>query len=86
MQLTKQFLHERFNKRFDQIPPIRLAKFTRGHLAELFNELEFKRGAEIGVADGRNALTLCEKIPGLKLFCIDPWEVYKDNPRAHDDQ
>ncbi len=26
------------------------------------------KGAEIGVADGRNALTLCQLIPGLSTF------------------
>lgn len=42
-------------------------------LAEYFNELRFTNGAEIGVADGRYSEILCEKIPGLKLLCVDPF-------------
>jgi len=45
-------------------------------LAELFNELEHKRGAEIGVEVGRNARTLCQTIPGLHLICVDPWHAF----------
>ncbi len=84
---TKDFLHKKFNKRSDQIPPIRLAKYNRRHMAQLFGELNFETGAEIGVADGQNSLTLCKSIPTLKKFyCIDPWKMYSENPRAHDNQ
>jgi predicted O-methyltransferase YrrM len=55
-------------------------------MAKLFWELGFKVGAEIGVADGQNSLTLCKSIPDLALLCVDPWEMYKGNPRAHDNQ
>ncbi len=49
---------------------------TREHLAELFCELGYKVGAEVGVQKGVNALMILQKNPGLKLFCIDPWEPY----------
>jgi len=49
---------------------------TRNTLIELFGELGFKEGAEIGVRMGSNASVMFEKIPGLKLHCIDPWEKY----------
>jgi len=52
---------------------------NRGHLAELFYELGYKIGAEIGVAKGANALVLLQKNPGLKLFCIDPWVQFGRN-------
>lgn len=45
----------------------------RTDLAEYFNELGFTKGAEIGVADGRYSEILCEKIPGLELFAVDPF-------------
>ena len=51
-------------------------------LAKYFNELGFKRGAEVGVADGRYSEILCQSIPGLVLFCVDPWNTYKDNRRG----
>jgi len=55
---------------------------NRTELAKYFNKLGFKRGAEIGVADGRYSLTLCENIPNLELICVDPYKQYEDN--VHD--
>ena len=70
---TKEYLHERFNP--DSLhSPVRVQEdFNRRHLAKLFNELGFKRGAEIGVDAGRNSLILCQEIPDLELWSIDPW-------------
>jgi hypothetical protein len=56
--------------------------FTRKHLAELFRDRGYTKGAEIGVADGRYSRTLCETIPNLELLCVDPWRAYADNPRG----
>lgn len=55
---------------------------NRIQLAEHFQNLGFKIGAEIGTFDGYYAEMLCEKIPGLNLFVVDPWEVY-DGYRDH---
>jgi predicted O-methyltransferase YrrM len=79
-------LHQKYNPRFDQIPPVCIKSFDRVKLARLLAELGYKRGVEVGVADGRNSLTLCQNIPGLELYGIDPWLVYSENPRAHDNQ
>lgn len=83
---TTEFLHKRFNRRWSQIPPVRIRKFTRADMALMFAELGFKRGAEVGVADGQNSLTLCQSIPDLELYCVDPWIVYGQNKFAHDNQ
>lgn len=56
--------------------------FTRRMLYQEFAQRGYRRGAEIGVADGRNALAMCEEIPGLSLLCVDPWRKYTDNPRG----
>jgi hypothetical protein len=56
--------------------------FTRLKLAEFFAERGYTVGAEIGVADGRFSLVLCQTIPHLRLFCIDPWRPYPENPRG----
>jgi len=58
------------------------AGFRRADLAKLFRDRGFTRGAEIGVADGRYSLTLCQTIPHLQLLCVDPWLAYKENPRG----
>jgi len=50
---------------------------SRIDLAIDFSKRGYQTGAEIGVADGRYSQILCESIPGLKLYCIDPWAVYE---------
>jgi len=54
---------------------------NRIELAEYFNELGFKYGAEIGVLEGRYSEILCQKIPGLKLLCIDDWKLRITHPK-----
>lgn len=63
--------------------PIELRDFHRNDLAQLFAELGFKRGAEIGVAEGHYSEILCKAIPDLELLCIDPWHRYSENPQNH---
>jgi predicted O-methyltransferase YrrM len=46
-------------------------------MAQFLSELDFKRGAEIGVQYGAHAKILCENNPGLKLYCVDPWVPYE---------
>lgn len=46
---------------------------TRNDLAGLFAEREYKIGAEIGVFRGEFAEVLCQSIPNLKYYGIDPW-------------
>ena len=59
---------------------------NRIELAEYFNKLGFKKGAEIGVATGRYSEILCQKIPGLYLWAVDPWGEYPDNWRTDESQ
>lgn len=49
---------------------------NRIELAQYFKNLGFKRGAEIGVADGRYSRILMETIPGLALIGVDPYRAY----------
>ena len=50
---------------------------NRSELAQLFNKLGFKIGAEVGVFNGYYSETLCKTIPDLELYAIDAWEGYK---------
>jgi hypothetical protein len=51
----------------------------RTDLAKLFCDLNFKLGAEIGVAAGEYSLEICENNPQLvKMWGIDPWTPYKE--------
>ena len=47
-----------------------------GWLPDLCNEFGFQTGAEIGVSGGRFTKRLCETVPGLKMYAVDPWESY----------
>lgn len=57
-----------------------LAHFDRSDLADLFAARDFRRGAEIGVCQGRYSEELCRRIPNLeRLLCIDPWQAFNGN-------
>ena len=72
----KEILHQRFNSRDEQIPPVRIKGFKRQHMAQLFSELGFTRGVEVGVAEGKFSIVLCETIPDLQLTAVDLWDKY----------
>ena len=55
--------------------PVDIPNVGRDNLPGLFKELGYKVGAEIGVLDGEFSEQLCETIPGLKLYGIDPWKL-----------
>jgi SAM-dependent methyltransferase len=57
--------------------PIDIPNIGRDDLSELFHELGFKVGAEVGVKEGEFSEALCRGIPGLTLFCIDAWRPYQ---------
>ena len=62
--------------------PIELRDFHRNDLAQLFAELRFKRGAEIGVAEGNYSEVLLKANPECELLLVDPWHHYSDNPQG----
>ena len=61
--------------------PIELRDFHRNDLAALFAELGFKRGAEIGVAEGNYSEILLKANPECELLLVDPWHAYSGNPQ-----
>ena len=50
---------------------------NREGLAKLFNELGFKKIAEIGVEQGEYSEVLAKANPDAQLFLIDAWKAYK---------
>jgi hypothetical protein len=55
---------------------------NRQELATYFNDKGFRVGAEVGVGDGLYAKTLLERISGLCLYGIDPWDNGGGNRRG----
>lgn len=62
--------------------PIEVPQFHRNDLAQLFAELGFKRGAEIGVAEGNYSEVLLKANPDMELLLVDPWGDYHENPQG----
>jgi len=82
---TKEYIAKKFGLDLAQKSPlvIRVSRF-KGFI-DLFRELGFKVGAEIGVANGRYSKWLCNGIPGLELNCVDPWLSYDEYVEHHDE-
>lgn len=76
-----EYIEKKYNLSSNQRSPIEIPNFSRNNLAELFNELGCKVGAEIGVRRGPFSEKLCQSIPNLRLLCVDPWHVYETSPR-----
>ncbi|MBU0791766.1 MAG: class I SAM-dependent methyltransferase [Gammaproteobacteria bacterium] len=57
-------------------PPYLFPGNRWGWLPDLCNLAGFAVGAEIGVSGGRFTKRLCDTVPGLKMYAIDPWEWY----------
>jgi len=60
------------------VPPIWMPFISRVDLAIMFNLLEFKQIAEIGVYRGDYSYTLCKQNPQAQIYCIDAWVPYQD--------
>ena len=56
--------------------PIQIPNSSRTVLAQLFRDLGYRIGAEIGTLGGQYAKNLKRNNPDLTLYCVDPWEIY----------
>jgi hypothetical protein len=74
---TFDYIIKRFNPQFGkywtEIPGSR-----NNELLTMFRDLGFKTGVEIGVERGVYSERICRAIPGVKLYCIDPWKTYPE--------
>lgn len=73
---TLDYILKKFNVKVLSSPMLELDAGGRGNLISLWQELGFKTGAEIGVESGRFSQGICKVMPGVKLYCVDPWEAY----------
>ena len=75
--MIKEWLHKKCAAKSEQVCPIRIyrhpCRLHREGLAQWFASWGLKTGVEIGVRDGEFSEILLTSIPGLKLFCVDPW-------------
>ena len=83
---TNAYIIEKYKLEGYRRMPVEIPNMGRNNLPELFNELGFTTGAEIGVASGRFSKILCEGMPNLFLYCVDAWKVYAPDYRDYTDQ
>ena len=72
---TLNYIINKYQLRIHRRLIVEIPNMGRQNLAELFAELKFKTGAEIGVETGVYSEALLKANPNLHLFCIDPWKV-----------
>jgi hypothetical protein len=71
------YIVNKFNIDLTQKSPFYLPISSKTDIPEMFKELGFKIGAEVGVCRGAYAEILSKAIPNLNLYGIDMWEVYE---------
>lgn len=78
---TLDYIINKFNIGLSPNPnvkmPYQIPNYGRNQLAELFAELGFTKGAEIGTEQGVYSEVLLSANPNLMLYSIDAWHAYK---------
>lgn len=59
--------------------PRKVKDMNREGLYQLFAKLGYRVGCEVGLEKGKNAVTMYDNIPGLKLYGVDS---YRQHPQA----
>lgn len=78
MNATHKYLLEKLNLNPKLVvasgsEPITI-KYSRYHILNLFKELNFKVGVEVGTEQGKYAAKIFESNPQVKLYCVDSWK------------
>lgn len=74
---TLDYIFQKYKLEPNTKPPIEISGTRHKDLLEWFKDLNFTRGAEIGVEAGIFAQEICTTNPQLTLYCVDPWKAYK---------
>jgi len=77
--IIDDFFREKFNAQAGQ-DGATILHVTRDGVVKLFRRFGYKEGVEIGTAQGWFAQKICQRVPLVKLFCVDPWIIYDEYP------
>lgn len=77
MNSTLEYIGKRFNLDLTQKSPIEIRGISRETMCRVLHELDYKVGAEIGVAQGWHAEMICKENPQAKLYAVDVWDRYE---------
>ena len=72
---TKQYILNKYKIEDQGQQVIEIPNIGRDQMAELFSELNFKNGLEVGVFKGKYSEVLCQKNPQAQIYGVDPWEL-----------
>ncbi|OGM19971.1 hypothetical protein A2714_02820 [Candidatus Woesebacteria bacterium RIFCSPHIGHO2_01_FULL_38_9] len=75
-----EYIVDKYDLNIGRQPIVEIPNMGRAQLAELFAELKFKKGVEIGVEKGIYSEILLKVNPKLQLFSIDPWKASSYEP------
>jgi len=83
---TLDYFIKKFNIDTNLDSPFKIPISRETDVPQIFKELGFKTGAEVGVYRGVYSEKLLKAIPNLKLHGIDLWDVYRGyrDYRKHD--
>jgi predicted O-methyltransferase YrrM len=73
---TLKYIVDKYKIDLSKESPFRLNCNRLVDLPQLFKELGFKSGAEIGVLEGKFSEILCRELPDATIYSIDKWEFY----------
>lgn len=85
MNQTLQYIVNKFNLNISGPQPIQITTVGRFGLAQVFGQLGFKEGAEVGVDRGYYSEILCQENPLLHLTCIDAWNIKTYQPLSKEE-
>lgn len=69
-----EYINQKFGLQDDGSNPRILKGISRRGLYQLFAELGYAAGCELGLERGKNAERMFQSIPNLKLYGVDPYE------------
>ena len=75
--MNANVIEKKYNLDINQPNPIIVAAGGRDELVELWKELGYKIGVEVGVQRGDFAEKIITGIPGLTYYGVDAWQCYK---------
>ena len=72
---TFDFIVNKYGLKIDDQYVVEIPNMGRDNMAELFAELDFKKGVEVGVFKGKYSEVLCKTNPQAHIWGVDPWEL-----------
>lgn len=69
------FILKKYNIKLDGRYIYEIPNIGRDQMAELFRELDFKKGVEVGVFKGKYSEVLCKANPKAHIWGVDAWKL-----------